>query len=150
MKKVIIMRGWPGTGKSTLAKCIKDAVVVSADNFFINGRTGEYKYYPDLIKNAHQSCKDHFFRCCSENINPIVVDNTNINVRQYRFYEDVAHEYGYKVYQLVAPKENHNNGLDMSAEACYKRNVHNVPLATIERMKKEFEVDDRLEHFVFT
>lgn len=149
-RKVIIMRGWPGTGKSTLtAELLQDnGVVCSADAFFIRNGNGVYKYEPGLLRTAHDVCRLEFRNAIFEKEPLIIVDNTNIKREHYKYYVDIATEQGIKCYQLVAPWVNSvRSGLDMSAEACYKRNVHNVPLATIEKMMKEFEHDDRLEHF---
>ncbi|MCV5737299.1 ATP-binding protein, partial [Escherichia coli] len=50
-----LVRGLPGSGKSTYAKTL-DAVLVEADQFFIN-KNDTYQYDPALIKNAHAWCQ---------------------------------------------------------------------------------------------
>ena len=57
MRRVIIMRGLPGSGKSTEAKSYiltHGAVVVSADDFFMVA--GKYRYNPAKIGDAHVAC----------------------------------------------------------------------------------------------
>jgi len=143
MKQVVIMRGWPGSGKSTLAKSLF-GVICSADNFFVRYGNGVYKYEPDLIPTAHQVCKLEFKNAIDDGEELVIVDNTNIKRHNYQYYVDYAKHKGYKVYQLVPWSE---HSLPVSAETCYKRNVHGVPLVTIQKMIREFETDDRLEYF---
>lgn len=152
-RTVVIVRGWPGCGKSTLAytlatqyvdaaKYFKPYAIVSADNYFM--LDGEYKFDRSKISLAHAECRDAFSHALRKNVPLVIVDNTNIKRKDYDWYVQVAVNECYEVYQCLAP------GVveDLSPEECFKRNVHNVPLETIARMKKEFEIDNRLEHFV--
>ena len=45
-KTVYILSGVPGCGKSKFAKSLNvgNSVIVSADNFFVDSTTGEYKF----------------------------------------------------------------------------------------------------------
>lgn len=54
MSKLTIIRGLPGSGKTTLARTIP-ALHVEADMFFM--RNGKYEYNPKRIKEAHTWCQ---------------------------------------------------------------------------------------------
>ena len=64
---VIIMRGIPGAGKSTLTRRLRETaeavgrevVVCSADDYFLDNR-GVYRFNPSKIGDAHKSCKWRF------------------------------------------------------------------------------------------
>ena len=57
--ELILLRGLPGAGKSTLAKVIlqfretDEPEVLSADDFFVN-ENGVYEFDAQKIKEAHQ------------------------------------------------------------------------------------------------
>jgi adenylate kinase family enzyme len=55
MKNLILLRGLPGSGKSTFAKQICNQHI-EADMFFI--QDGEYKFDASKLKEAHAWCKD--------------------------------------------------------------------------------------------
>ena len=65
MKKLLLIRGAPGSGKTTLAERMKrearknglSVFHVEADDFFTNHR-GEYHYAPDRLHRAHDRCKE--------------------------------------------------------------------------------------------
>lgn len=133
--KVVIMRGASGAGKSTYIKNnFPDAVVCSADHFFINEK-GEYIYNKDLISKAHEACMRKFLHCVqsyptSLPVELIVVDNTNIRFAELSPYALVAKVCGYEV-EVIRLCENVN----VAAE----RNTHNVPLKVVKDMAKGME-----------
>ena len=53
---LILLRGLPGAGKSTLAKMMSDSHY-EADMYFTNDE-GEYHFDPLKLKQAHQWCQD--------------------------------------------------------------------------------------------
>ena len=56
-KILYIVRGIPGSGKSTFAKrlVIHDFLVCEADKYFVDKETGEYNFDFTKIKDAHNS-----------------------------------------------------------------------------------------------
>ena len=58
MKKLILLRGLPGSGKSTFAKSISNESTghIESDMFFV--KDGEYKFDGSKIKDAHNWCQD--------------------------------------------------------------------------------------------
>jgi mRNA-capping enzyme len=60
--EVVIMRGLPGSGKTTSVKMnFAESEVCSADAFFMNGQAG-YAYDRDNIGEAHQMCLASFLK----------------------------------------------------------------------------------------
>ena len=58
MKKLYIVRGLPGSGKSTFAEALvgSDFLVCEADKYFIVD--GEYKFDATKLRQAHEWCKN--------------------------------------------------------------------------------------------
>lgn len=53
-KHLILVRGLPGSGKSTFAHAIwNNYAICEADQYFINKETGEYVFDGSKIKDAH-------------------------------------------------------------------------------------------------
>lgn len=133
-KLLIIMRGIPGSGKSTLAKQLgKNGVVYSTDDFFINSQ-GEYVFNPSLLGKNHELNVNRTKEAMIQGVSPIVVDNTNINARAIKPYVYLANELGYRV-EFREPE----TPWKFDAEELAKRNTHNVPLASIQNMIKNFD-----------
>lgn len=129
-KKVIIMRGVPGSGKSTKAKSF-EGVIVSADDYFMNN--GIYCYNSSLIREAHQRCLANFSFLLYKGIPLVIVDNTNIQKWNYEKYEKVAKQYGYEV-EVVSLKDS-----GLSVQELAKRNIHGVPEEKIKQMLNSWE-----------
>ena len=154
MGEVIIMRGPAGSGKSTwVEENCPDAVVVSADQFFIQteyfqriegmdgGPTGSREVYDfDITKlaEAHQDCLCRFIDALITKEAQIVVDNTNIHYWEYDSYFKLARNYSYEV-RIVEFRPKTLNDID----TCIQRNTHNVPKEIVTKMCLEFEADPR-------
>lgn len=132
MRQVILMQGIPGAGKSTYArKLASEALahrltvrIVSADDFFMSPK-GEYKYDPNLIPKAHEQCINEFRKALRDKVQLVIVDNTNLRSWNLTPYVSGAHEFGYPV-RIIR--------LTVKPATAKKRNIHNVPPETIERM----------------
>lgn len=119
---VIILRGLPGAGKSTLAlKLTKREYICSADHYFEQG--GKYKFDSRLLGVAHDSCFNKFANLIHGGLGIapiIVVDNTNTRVKEFKRYLDYAEKYGIKPLVFhVRPT--------ISLSQMHERGVHNVP-----------------------
>jgi predicted kinase len=129
-KTVIIMRGLPGSGKSTAIKSVKvDKVICSADNFFMVD--GEYRFDPSKLPQAHQACLRDFMSSINAQASTIIVDNTNIRLWEYSTYSALAEAYGYKVILIEMANKD--------VPLCAERNTHGVPRDAIQRMKDAWE-----------
>ena len=77
-KMLYLVRGIPGSGKSTFAKNLvdeKDYCHKEADMFFVD-RDGNYNFEPSKIKDAHQWCQEEMDFLMGLGHSPVVVSNT--------------------------------------------------------------------------
>lgn len=124
--KAIIMRGIPGSGKSTIAKKIvafSEAVIVSADNFFMteNG----YKFDVTKIREAHKTCFRLFREAVSSAKELVIVDNTNIQAWEISPYMMLAESFGYDVEIM---------DVSCDVQIASDRNIHDVPSKSVTNM----------------
>lgn len=132
MRQLIILRGAPGSGKSTFANLLSweaGASCHAADDFFeVDGKyknfdPSKYNYDPSKIGQAHAQCQAEVRAEMILKREMIVVHNTNVKAKDFKVYEDLAKEFKYDITYLVV--ENRHGG----------KSVHNVPEAKIEEMK---------------
>lgn len=137
-KKVLyIIRGCPGSGKSTFAKELvggADYLVCEADKFFINKETGAYEWDAAKIREAHQWCRNQVETYMKDSLSndqfyrKFAVSNTFTQEWEMEPYFELAKKYGYMVFCVIV--ENRHGGV----------NIHNVPEEALDKMKKRFEV----------
>ena len=128
MEKVLyIVRGIPGSGKSTFAKQLTSNVF-EADHYFYDN-DGNYNFVPSKIKEAHKECQEFVKLAMQSSISKIAVSNTFTQEWEMQPYFDLAKEYGYMVFCVIVEKR-HNN-----------KNNHNVPEDKIQMMKDRFEIN---------
>jgi ABC-type molybdenum transport system ATPase subunit/photorepair protein PhrA len=129
MKFLYLIRGVPGSGKSSLARIIwNDYAICEADKFFVD-EEGNYNFDPSKIRQAHDWCKLQVENRMGDNaVNPqyypeIVVSNTFTQEWELADYYKLAEQYGYKVFSLIV--ENRHGGKD----------VHGVPEEKLVQME---------------
>ncbi|XP_068711071.1 2',3'-cyclic-nucleotide 3'-phosphodiesterase-like isoform X1 [Montipora foliosa] len=137
-KVMFIMRGLPGSGKSTIANQIKKlygdlAVICSADNFRIN-HEGEYTWKPEEYGMPHLMCEEKARQACQKELPVVIIDNTNIKKRLLYWYIDTARSNGYYVV-LVEPETSWKYNISELA----LKNHHQVSEEILRRMCSEFE-----------
>ena len=127
MEKVLfIVRGLPGSGKSTFAKTL-GGQHYEADTYFVD-EEGNYNFDGSKIKDAHKWCKSFVETDMLLEYPKIVVSNTFTQEWEMKPYIDLAKKHEYKVFTIVI--ENRHGG----------NNVHNVPEDKIEQMANRFEI----------
>lgn len=130
MKTLYIVRGIPGSGKSTFAKSLGGSHF-ETDNFFMVD--GEYKFDGSKIKDAHTWCQNGVNTAMILNntagLNEtIVVSNTFTQEWEMKPYFEMAETHGYRVFSIVV--ENRHGGV----------NEHNVPDEVLTKMRDRFEI----------
>lgn len=137
MSKVLyIVRGLPGSGKSTFAEKLvgHDFLVCEADKYFVNKETGEYNFDGSKLKDAHKYCQDLVETYMKDSLvndqfyREIAVSNTFTQEWEMKPYFELAEKYGYMVFTVVV--ENRHGG----------KNLHGVPEDKLEVMKNRFEL----------
>ena len=130
---LILLRGVPGSGKTTLGNAIlftnqsNIQDVLSADNFFINEK-GEYIFDFTKLKEAHNDCQVKCAERMRNQFSKIVVANTFTQEWEMEPYFVMAERYNYRIHTVIV-ENRHGN-----------KNIHNVPGEKIEQMIKRFDV----------
>lgn len=131
MKKLILLRGLPGAGKSTFAQVFPTVFWYEADKYFEDSE-GNYNFDVTKLREAHNWCKSRVeLSMNAPNGFPpslIVVSNTFTQQWEMEDYYKLAEKYGYQVHSVIV--ENRHNG----------KNVHNVPEDKLEAMRARFEI----------
>ena len=126
MKQLILLRGLPGSGKSTVAKLFDKALHFEADMYFLDA-DGNYQFDASKIKNAHNWCRHSVMDAMKEGHPIVVVSNTFTQEWEMEVYYLLAEELGYRVISMIV--ENRHEG----------KNIHGCPDDKIEQMKTRFE-----------
>ena len=131
--ELILLRGLPGSGKTTLSKIIlqlrstDEPEVLSADDFF-EDKEGDYNFDATKLKEAHNYCQ---FRC-SERMRQqkakIVVANTFTQEWEMDEYFKMAERYNYRVHTVIVENRHGNE------------NIHGVPEDKLQQMKSRFQI----------
>jgi predicted kinase len=131
---LFIIRGVPGSGKSSLAEHLWSSYVIcEADKYFYD-KEGNYNFDATKLGEAHKWCQSQVEIMMKDNqVNKqyypeIVVSNTSTTEKELQPYLDLADKYGYKVVSLIV--ENRHSG----------KSVHNVPSEVIDKMRNRFEI----------
>jgi len=125
MKRVIIMRGIPGSGKSTRAReLVGEGIIHSTDDLFMVN--GEYKFNHRMLGYNHGKNLKNFIKSLELGLSPVIVDNTNVRKRDYKGYVKAAEDAGYEVEFEVLPL--------IDVKVATARNTHSVPEFAIQRM----------------
>ena len=133
-KTLILVRGLPGSGKSTFANFVwNDYAICEADKFFYD-KEGNYNFDPNRLKAAHEWCRFQVEERMKNNEeNPqyypeIVVSNTFTQEWEMEAYYELAKKYNYLVISIIV--ENRHGG----------KNVHGVPEEKLEQMRNRFQI----------
>lgn len=124
MTQLVLIRGIPGSGKSTMARLkYPNHILVEADMYFTDFY-GNYNYDQSKIRDAHEWCQKATKAYLKKGYN-VVVANTFIKKWETQPYIKMAKTFGIPM-KIEVAKGNYES-------------IHNVPKDVIERMKENFE-----------
>ncbi|MBC7863370.1 MAG: ATP-binding protein [Bacteroidia bacterium] len=126
-----MLRGLPGSGKSTLAAVLCEEnkyPVFSIDSFFINTKTGEYKFEFDKNHLAYKNCEEQTRNAMKNNCEKIFIDNTFTLEWEMEPYFKLAKEFDFALF--VVTVENRHGG----------KNSHDVSDDQLKKMAEKYQV----------
>ena len=126
MKTALIIRGLPGSGKTTLAQTVAPDANVAADQWF--GRHNDGVFDPALLPRAHEWCFNMFASMIVDGQDIVAVHNTFTTRAEYEAYVDYAKQFGYTVHVMT-----------IENVQCTE-SIHNVPWKTIDKMETRYEL----------
>jgi hypothetical protein len=91
-------------------------------------KDGKYVWTYERAGAAHLWCQRKCRRFMKAQAEVIVVANTSTTTKELQPYMDLARQFGYKVFSVIV--ENRHGGV----------NVHEVPEATLMKMRERFNV----------
>jgi predicted kinase len=125
IRELYLLRGLPGSGKSTMAGSLAGCHV-EADQFF--EKDGEYLFDPTKLSEAHKWCQNRAESYMHTGWPRVVVSNTFTQEWEMTPYLDLAERYGYRVFSVVV--ENRHGGV----------NTHGVSNDVLEKMENRFQL----------
>lgn len=128
---LILLRGLPGSGKTTLAKILSENntyPVFSVDDYFTNEITGEYIFNFQNNHLAYKQCEELSLDSMKQNITKIIVHNTFTMDWELEPYFKLATEFNYNLF-IVTVENYHKN-----------KNTHGVSDEQLQKMAEKYRV----------
>ncbi len=152
---LILVCGASGSGKTTFANTFSKyfnkkfsdlpyAVRYSADDYFLD-ESNHYKFDRRFLPEAHEYCKNkvesvmQLYEALEDSeykSQVVIVDNTNLHHAHRLPYYELAAKYKWDVLEFMFDSASPN--------ILVERNVHNVPLRTIERQISLIDKNNRM------
>lgn len=123
MAHLYIIRGLPGSGKSTVARSI-GLPVLEADDFFTEPFSGSYHFVASDLPKAHAICLERV-KMYLDNGQSVSVANTFTQMWEMKPYIKYCKEKGYSFSVLTCTGD--------------WGSIHDVPADAIRRMKNRWE-----------
>jgi len=130
-KSLILLRGLPGSGKTSLARILNEEgkyPVLSIDDYFTNTETGAYKFEFEKNHLAYKSCEERTKALMKKGLKKIFLDNTFTLEWEMEPYFRMAAEFGYRVFVITI--ENRHGG----------KNIHNISNEQLKKMAEKYKV----------
>ncbi len=129
-KALILLRGLPGAGKSTLATLLSENAkypVLSIDSYFTN-EEGDYEFKFDENHKAYKACEQGTEEVLKANVAKVFVDNTFTLDWEIEPYFKLAKKYDYQIH-VVTVENYHGSG-----------NIHQISDEQLQKMAEKYKV----------
>lgn len=131
LKSLILLRGLPGSGKSSLAQVLSENntyPIFSVDDFFTDEITGEYVFNFSNNHLAYKQCEDLTRDAMTQSISKVFVHNTFTIDWELEPYFKLASEFKYSLF--VVTVENYHK----------QKNTHGVSDEQLQKMAEKYKV----------
>jgi predicted kinase len=128
---LILLRGLPGSGKTTLAKVLSENntyPVFSVDDYFTDEVTSEYIFNFKNNHLAYKQCEDLSRDAMQQKISKIFVHNTFTMDWELEPYFKLAAEFKYVLFVVTVENYHHN------------KNTHEVSDEQLQKMAEKYKV----------
>lgn len=128
---LILLRGLPGSGKTTLAKLLSENntyPIFSVDDYFTDEQTGEYIFNFQNNHLAYKQCEALTHDAMQQAIPKILVHNTFTMDWEMEPYFKLAAKFNYHLF-IVTVENYHGH-----------QNVHEVSDEQLQKMAEKFKV----------
>jgi len=141
-KTVIINKGIPTSGKSTFAKEITktlnenglSSIICSTDDLFMID--DKYKFDITKLRENHLKNQEKFLEALSNDIDLIIVDNTNLEPWEAKPYYMFAKKFDYKVILIDFEPRDLSEIISFQTNPNYNKNI---PQSVLQDMLKRYE-----------
>jgi predicted kinase len=129
-RSLILLRGLPGSGKSTLGELLSEGKypVVSIDDYFTDSK-GSYDFKYNENHLAYKSCEERVIELMSKGVEKIFIANTCTIDSEILSYKKLAHDAGYSFF-AVTVENYHGQG-----------NIHGISKEQIDKMAAKYKVN---------
>ena len=126
VKEIVLMRGLPGSGKTTRAQEL-GGIICSADDYRID-ETGNYFFNPFLTGECLRKCEEKCLHSILKNCNFIIIDNMNLHSFCVIPYLYLSASFGYDIrFEDIRT--------DLSDGELSARSVHGISASAIRNIR---------------
>lgn len=129
-RHLILLRGLPGSGKTTLANVLSENgkyPIYSVDDYFTNTH-GEYHFEFQNNHLAYKQCENQTEESMKKGVSKIILHNTFTISWELEVYFKLALQYNYNVF--VCTVENYHNN----------NNIHQINNEQLQKMAQKYRV----------